>query len=105
MIFDGETMFVGSFNFDQRSLNINNEIGLLFHDPDVAGAAAKRFEENVNKIAFEVRLLRKGCRENLQWTGGQGGPDVVMEKEPYATTMQKLTTGIVKWLPVLDSQL
>jgi len=31
MMFDGETMFVGSFNFDQRSLNINNEIGQLFH--------------------------------------------------------------------------
>ena len=31
-------------------------------------------------------------------------PDVVMEKEPYATTFQKLTVGILKWLPI-DSQL
>jgi hypothetical protein len=30
---------------------------------------------------------------------------VVMNKEPYATTMQKLTVGIVKWLPIVDSQL
>ena len=41
----------------------------------------------------------------MQWTGGQGGPDVVMKKEPYATTMQKLTVGIVKLLPIIDSQL
>jgi putative cardiolipin synthase len=105
MVFDGEIMFVGSFNFDQRSLHINNEIGLVFHNPEIAGAAAKKFEDNVNKVAFEVSFSREGGRENMQWTGGQGGPDVVMEKEPYATTMQKLTVGIVKWLPIVDSQL
>ena len=104
MAFDGEIMFVGSFNFDQRSLHINNEIGLLFHDPEIAGAAAKRFEDNVNRVAFEVSFSREGGRENLHWTGGQGGPDVVLEEEPYATTMQKLTVGIVKWLPI-ESQL
>jgi putative cardiolipin synthase len=105
MVFDGEIMFVGSFNFDERSLHINNEIGLLFHDPEIAGAAAKHFEDNVNKVAFEVSFSRPGGRENMQWTGGQGGPDVVMKKEPYATTMQKLTVGILKWLPFIDSQL
>ena len=100
MVFDGEIMFVGSFNFDQRSLHINNEIGLLFHDPAIAGAAAKNFEDNVSKIAFEVGFSHKGGHQNMKWTGGQGGPNVVMEKEPYATTMQKLTVGIVKWLPI-----
>jgi len=104
MVFDGEIMFVGSFNFDQRSLFINNEIGLLFHDPAIAGAAAKRFEDNVNKVAFKVSFSSDTGRENMKWTGGQGGPDVVMEKEPYATTMQKLTVGILKWLPI-ESQL
>ncbi len=105
MVFDGEIMFVGSFNFDARSLFINNEIGLVFHDPEIAGAAAKHFEDNVNKVAFEVSFSREGGRENMHWTGGQGGPDVVMEKEPYATTMQKLTVGVVKWVPFVDSQL
>ena len=104
MVFDGEIMFVGSFNFDQRSLHINNEIGLVFHDPAIAGAAAKQFEDNVNRLAFEVRFSREGGRQNMQWTGGQGGPEVVLEKEPYATAMQKLTVGIVKWLPI-ESQL
>ena len=104
MAFDGEIMFVGSFNFDERSLNINNEIGLVFRDPAVAGAAAKHFEDHVNSLAFEVGFSREGGREDMQWTGGQGGPDVVMEEEPYATTMQKLTVGILKWLPI-DSQL
>jgi len=104
MVFDGEIMFVGSFNFDQRSLHINNEIGLVFRDSTLAGAAARRFEENVGKVAFEVSLTRENGREKLRWSGGQGGSDVVMTSEPYATTMQKLMVGIVKWLPI-ESQL
>ena len=58
----------------------------------------------MGKVAFEVSFSRDTGRENMKWTGGQGGPDVVMEKEPYATTMQKLTVGILKWLPI-ESQL
>lgn len=104
MAFDGETMFVGSFNFDERSLHINNEIGLIFHDPEVAGAAARVFEENVGRVAFEVKFEQEGGDTNLKWVGGLGGPDVVMMKEPYATTGQKAMVGILKWLPI-DSQL
>ena len=105
MSFDGEHMFVGSFNFDQRSLFINNEIGLIFKDPKLASESSRNFEENVHKVAFEVEFSREGGHENMRWVGGQGGPEVVMEEEPYATTWQKLTVGILKWLPFLDSQL
>ena len=104
MAFDGEIMFVGSFNFDQRSININNEIGLVFREPEIAGASARHFEDKVNDIAFRVEFSREGGRENMHWVGGQGGPEVVMEEEPYATTGQKLIVGILKWLPI-DSQL
>lgn len=104
MVFDGETMFVGSFNFDQRSLYLNNEIGLVFKDSEIAGAAAKSFAENVNKVAFKVEFSGGAGNNNMHWIGGQGGSDVVMEKEPYATTLQKLTVGILKWLPI-DAQL
>lgn len=104
MVFDGETMFVGSFNFDQRSLYLNNEIGLVFTDPKVAGDAARKFEDRVNEVAFKVEFASEDGTTDMHWTGGQGGADAVMEKEPYATTLQKLTVGILKWLPI-DSQL
>jgi cardiolipin synthase C len=50
MMFDGETMFVGSFNFDQRSLNINNEIGQLFHDPAVKTQYIDLLNERFSKL-------------------------------------------------------
>ena len=77
---------------------------MLFRDRQMAGESARNFEDNVNKVAFEVEFSREGGRENLHWVGGQGGPGVVVEEEPYATTFQKLTVGILKWLPI-DSQL
>ena len=104
MIFDGETMFVGSFNLDQRSMYINNEIGLVFTDSKIAGNSARRFDERVSDVAFKVGFSSAGGSVNLQWIGGQGGPDVVMDNEPYATNLQKLIVGILKWLPI-DSQL
>jgi len=104
MVFDGEYMFVGSFNFDARSLYINNEIGLLFRSPEVAGRSAKNFEENVGKLAFKVEFENPDGSENMKWVGGLGGPDTVLKKEPYATTTQKLMVGVLKWLP-LDPQL
>lgn len=104
MVFDGEVMFVGSFNFDQRSIHINNEIGLVFREPLLAGDAASNFEHKVGDVAFRVEFSREGGQENMRWVGGQAGPDTVVEKEPYASTGQKFIVGILKWLPI-DSQL
>jgi len=104
MVFDGETMFVGSFNLDMRSLYLNNEIGLVFRDSKIASEAARSFEENVNKVAFKVEFSSDKGKTNIHWVGGQGGPDAVLEEEPYATTFQKLAVGILKWLPI-DAQL
>jgi len=104
MAFDSEYLFVGSFNFDQRSLKINNEIGLIFHEPVLAQAAAKRFEQHVNDVAFKLELSGEGGRENIRWIGGQRGPNQVVKEEPYATTFQRLTVSVLKWLPI-NSQL
>ena len=77
------------------------QLGLLAGADDFGGVLV---EENVHKVAFEVSFSHEGTSGNMEWTGGQGGPDTVMKKEPYATTMQKLIVGVLKWLPI-DSQL
>ena len=83
MVFDGEIMFVGSFNFDKRSLYINNEIGLLFHDPAIAGAAAKHFEDNVNKVAFEVSFSHvKAAARTCNGPGGRAARTWSWKRNP-----------------------
>ena len=43
-VFDRQRCFVGSWNYDQRSLQINTEMGLLIDNRDLAGEVARRFE-------------------------------------------------------------
>ena len=104
MAIDRKAMFVGSFNFDQRSLYINNEIGILFHEPALAAAAVKHFDERVEQAAFLVELSRGRGRESLRWTGFDDGKKVVFDSEPYASVWQKLSAKLMRVLPI-DSML
>ena len=65
MAIDGKIMFVGSLNFDQRSLNINNEMGILFREPELAASASKRFDDHIDKVAFRVELVGRGKRQAI----------------------------------------
>jgi putative cardiolipin synthase len=44
-VMDGETVFVGSFNLDPRSANLNTEVGLLIRDKEVA----RKVEDAIRK--------------------------------------------------------
>jgi cardiolipin synthase C len=101
MAIDGTVMFVGSFNFDQRSLYLNNEIGIVFREPELASRAARSFDENVDKVAFRVELLRsKSGRESLRWTGMEEGQKVVFHSEPYAGRWKRLSVNLMRALPI-----
>ena len=68
MTVDKNTMFVGSFNFDPRSLNINTEIGIVFEDPQITTRSSRHFDEQIDKVAFRVELVD----DALRWTGTGG---------------------------------
>ncbi len=105
MAFDREIMFVGSFNFDQRSLHINNEIGLLFEDALTAGNATDNFDRNIEDVAFRVTLeTHDSGKESLQWIGREGGQKVVFDSEPYAGFWLKAAVAVMRLLPI-ESQL
>ena len=46
MTVDGEVALVGTTNVDARSFALNEQIGLLLHDPEVAGVLDGHFEED-----------------------------------------------------------
>ena len=102
---DGEVMFVGSFNFDQRSLNINNEIGILFHHPGIVSESSRHFHDNIEKVAFRVELVKdeKGL-ETMRWTGTEDGKEVVFYSEPYASFWKRFKVNLMRILPI-DSML
>jgi putative cardiolipin synthase len=66
---DRERIFVGSFNFDPRSARLNTEMGLVIESRELASRLSHSFDEQVPKVAYEVRLAPDGgCAEWIERT-------------------------------------
>ncbi len=101
MIFDKQKMFVASFNFDQRSLYLNTEIGLLFEQPEIAGPAADKFDRNIERFAFRVELVSDDRgKESLRWHGNEDGKAVEFDSEPYVGSGSKIAVWFIRLLPI-----
>lgn len=97
MAIDEKAMFVGSFNFDQRSLKINNEIGILFHEPQMASDATKHFNDHIERVAFKVKLVDGDA---LRWTGMVDGDQAVFNVDPYTGFWTRLGVTLMRVLPI-----
>jgi cardiolipin synthase C len=95
---DGKEVFVGSFNFDPRSLLLNCEMGFLVKSPRLAALMKRRFEEDLTDAAWRVSW-EKG--RGLEWSGraADGSPEVATH-EPGATLMNRLALTVMGWLPI-----
>ena len=47
MVIDGEIVFIGTFNLDPRSANLNTEVGMLARDRELAGQVTKSIETDM----------------------------------------------------------
>ena len=65
MIFDQQKSFIGSFNFDPRSVLWNTEVGVLVDSPELAGARAR-----TGTAGHGAALELSG--EAGEWPGGLG---------------------------------
>lgn len=59
---DGERVFIGSFNFDPRSANLNTELGFVIHSPDLAQEISSIFDHQVPYSSYQV-ILDKSNKE------------------------------------------
>jgi len=96
-IVDRREMFIGSFNFDPRSANINTELGVIIRSPELAEQFAVNIEAALAKQTFEVFLNDKG---KLRWRGFEDGQEVILDKEPQTTWGQRFSAGFMRILPI-----
>ena len=69
-VIDRETIFIGSLNFDPRSIDINTEMGLIVDDPVLAGRILSWFASLTRPAnAWRVRLDEHG---KLVWESEAG---------------------------------
>ncbi|MCA0198091.1 MAG: phospholipase D family protein [Proteobacteria bacterium] len=93
--------FIGSFNLDPRSINLNTEMGLLF---DCADAAAELDDLYAKKTSPQTSYRLELADGSLRWHDPDGKPPRIWRDEPHASWSRRALARVVGWLPV-ESQL
>jgi putative cardiolipin synthase len=96
-IVDRQKSFIGSFNFDPRSANLNTEMGVIIDDPELAEFFANRIDEVLPTQTWEVYL---NADDNIRWRGMEGDELVIYDKEPKTTWGQRFMAGLYRILPI-----
>ena len=95
---DRARVFVGSFNFDQRSALLNTEMGLVVDSPELAKRLAARFDTDLPRVAYEVRLAADG--RTLEWVEWTGTGERIYDTEPGTSWGQRRGVEILSILPI-----
>jgi putative cardiolipin synthase len=96
-IVDRKELFIGSFNFDPRSANINTELGVIINAPEMAAFLADVVEQALAENTFEVILNEKG---QLRWRAIDDGQEYLLAKEPQTSWGQRFMAGFYRILPI-----
>ena len=95
---DENRIFVGSFNFDQRSARLNTEMGLVIQSVTLARQLSKAFETEVPRLAYEVRLTTDGqCAE---WIERTENGDVRYDADPGTSAARRAWIRFLSVLPI-----
>ena len=94
---DDYQVFIGSYNVDPRSANINTEMGVIINDDELARQLHGALSDDLLNQAYEVKLLDNG---SLEWHTMEDGKEVVYESEPRVDMSDHIWLTIMSWLPI-----
>jgi cardiolipin synthase C len=96
---DDARIFVGSFNFDQRSARLNTEMGIVIDNTAIASQLGDFFDKSVPGLAYEVRLAPDG--EHLVWIERiPGGEEKRYDNDPETDGWTRFKVQFISILPI-----
>jgi putative cardiolipin synthase len=113
VLVDRTFVFIGTFNFDQRSANINSEVGVLVHSPELAQTIASAVAldlqgQNSWRVSMasdcDPRLKDQEGSRDLVWIADEEGKKVCLAHEPTTSCVRLLFRFLMGLFPI-DSQL
>lgn len=100
LVVDGEKSFIGSFNLDPRSADINSEIGLLVHSRAFAKQVESFLDEGVKpENAYRVTLDERG---RTIWTTTVDGETRTWTRDPETSPGRRFMNRLFMLLPIED---
>ena len=98
LVIDADRAFVGSYNLDPRSAEINSEIGILVHSPVFAGKVRDYLNQGVEPgNAYHVTL---DSRNTLQWKTIVDGQPETWKKDPHTSAFKRFKSAAIGLLPI-----
>ena len=94
---DRERVFVGSFNFDPRSAQLNTELGFVIPSPMLAAGVTDIFSYQVPERAYRVMADSSG---NLTWQAQSADSAILHTDEPGTGFWLRLGVGFMALLPI-----
>lgn len=95
LILDNDRVFVGSFNFDPRSVSLNCEMGFLVRSPELAAEVGQSFQKMIAEESWQVT---RGDGGGLIWTDVATG--ALQTTEPGSSVARTVVLTVLGWLPV-----
>jgi putative cardiolipin synthase len=108
-IFDRQKIFIGSMNFDERSLYLNTEMGLMIDSPELAQQGVALFEGLVQPTNSYHLLMASppGADDqpaqgpaHLTWRTMENGQPVDYDTDPARNTWQRWNVRLLSLLPL-----
>jgi len=104
-VLDRRQVFIGSMNFDRRSLRLNTELGLLIDSPELARQVIARFNaiaQPANTYIPTLASADASGKQTLIWRTEEGGKPVELKSEPMGDLMKGVKTDLLTLLPLDD---
>lgn len=108
---DRRVLFVGSFNLDPRSVDLNTEMGVVFESPELAGLLGESIDNKIDQQAYRLELKKVVPEDNdafneykLEWVTIEDGREVRYSEEPESSIWRKIGISFLTALPI-ESQL
>jgi putative cardiolipin synthase len=93
---DRSRVFIGSFNFDPRSAELNTEMGFVIDSPLLAQQMAYVFDNDVPKTSYAPRLTDG----RVVWIERRGDDVVRHQTEPGAGFWKRAAITLLSKLPI-----
>ncbi|WP_428352989.1 phospholipase D family protein [Methyloprofundus sp.] len=105
IVFDRKKTFIGSFNLDPRSVDINTEIGLLIDSAELAEQVVAYMDVGTKSSDSYRLILEKEDQEDegkLVWISEQDGKEVREYSNPKSGFWRPVTAWFISLLPIED---
>jgi len=95
---DRTRIFVGSFNLDPRSAQLNTEMGLVIESATLARRLGEALDAQAPKRAYEVRLKPDG--DTIEWIERTPSGEIRYDTEPKTTLSERFKVELLSLLPI-----